>query len=170
MIPNWRYSPETHNLGENQWFLEPCDLAILRMTLKNNRAPLLCYFKLYGSFHSHRWTHPRVTVRKCPIRVKIIDLCMPHRNNHGSRFILYLATTDIWKLLAANLVNPVRWHPPEGAGPGVSPAGPSSGRHWTSRYHHTGRPNWLAQVNLISNWKELNNTLTMVWLLCLLCV
>ena len=26
--------------------LEPCDLEIWHMTLKNNRAPLLCYFKL----------------------------------------------------------------------------------------------------------------------------
>ena len=30
-------------LGQIRWFLEPCDLEIWRMTLKNNRAPLLCY-------------------------------------------------------------------------------------------------------------------------------
>ena len=36
-------------------FFEPCDLAIWLMTLKNNRAPLLCYFKLCASFRSHRW-------------------------------------------------------------------------------------------------------------------
>ena len=54
-------------------FLEPCDLEIWRMTLKNNRAPLLCYFKLYASFRSHRWIQAGVTVRKRPIWVKIDD-------------------------------------------------------------------------------------------------
>ena len=34
-------------------FLEPCDLEIWRMTFKNNREPLLCYFKLCASFRSH---------------------------------------------------------------------------------------------------------------------
>ena len=43
---NWSYNPETHNLGQIRWFLEPRDLEIWRMTLKNNKAPLLCYFKL----------------------------------------------------------------------------------------------------------------------------
>ena len=73
VIPNWRYSSETPNLGQNRRFLEPCDLEIWRMTLKNNRAPTLCYFKLYASFHSHRWIQAGVTVRKRPIWVKIID-------------------------------------------------------------------------------------------------
>ena len=73
VIPNWSYSLETPNLGQNRRFLEPCDLAIWRMTLKTNRAPLLCYFKLYASFHSHRWIQGGVTVRKRPILVKIID-------------------------------------------------------------------------------------------------
>ena len=77
MIPNWRYSPETPNLGQNQPFLEPFDLAIWRMTLKNNRAPLLCYFKLYASFHSHWRIQAGVTVRKGPIWVKIIDFFKP---------------------------------------------------------------------------------------------
>ena len=53
--------------------LEPCDLEIWRMTLKNNRAPLLCYFKLYASFRSHRWIKAGVTVRKRPIWIKIDD-------------------------------------------------------------------------------------------------
>ena len=44
------YSPETPNLGQIRRFLEPCDLEIWRMTLKNNRAPLLCYFKLCAAF------------------------------------------------------------------------------------------------------------------------
>ena len=29
----------------------PCDLEISRMTLKNNRAPHICYFKIWVSFH-----------------------------------------------------------------------------------------------------------------------
>ena len=43
------------------------------MTLKNNRAPLLCYFKLCASFRSHRWFQTWVTVQKRPIWVKIDD-------------------------------------------------------------------------------------------------
>ena len=43
MISNLSYSPETPNLGQIRWFLEPCDLEIWRMTFKNNRAPLQCY-------------------------------------------------------------------------------------------------------------------------------
>ena len=45
----------------------PCDLEISRMTLKNNRAPLLCYFKIWASFHSHLWIWTGVTVRQIPI-------------------------------------------------------------------------------------------------------
>ena len=61
---NWSYSPETPNLGQIQRFLEPCYLEIWGMTFKNNRAPLLCYFKLCASFHSHWWIQTGVTVRK----------------------------------------------------------------------------------------------------------
>ena len=43
------------------------------MTLKNNRAPLLCYFKLCASFRSHWWIKTGVTVRKRLIWVKIDD-------------------------------------------------------------------------------------------------
>ena len=68
------YSPETLNLGQNWRFIVPCDLEIWRMTLKNYRAPLLCCFKLYASFHSHWWIQTKVTVRKHPIWVKINDL------------------------------------------------------------------------------------------------
>ena len=42
--------------------------------MENNRAPLLCYFKLCAAFHSHWWIQTRVTVRKCPIWVKFDDL------------------------------------------------------------------------------------------------
>ena len=43
------------------------------MTLKNNRAPFLYYIKLFSSFRSHWWIQTGVTVRKCPIWVKIDD-------------------------------------------------------------------------------------------------
>ena len=58
------YSPETPNLGQILRFLEPCDLEIWWMTLKNNRAPLLSNIKLYASFHLHNWIQTGVTVRK----------------------------------------------------------------------------------------------------------
>ena len=45
----------------------------LTMTLKNNRAPLLCYFKLCASFCSHWWIQTGVTVWKRPIWVKFCD-------------------------------------------------------------------------------------------------
>ena len=50
-----------------------CNLEIWWMTLENNRASLLCYFKLCASFRSHWWFQTRVTVRKRPIWVKIDD-------------------------------------------------------------------------------------------------
>ena len=55
----------------------PCDLEIWWMTLKNNRAPLLCCFKLCASFHSHHWIQTGGTVRKRPIWVKIGDYLSP---------------------------------------------------------------------------------------------
>ena len=70
---NWSYSPETPNLGQIRQFLEPCDLEIWRMTLQNNRVPLLCYFKLCASFHTHWWFQISVTGRKRSIQVKIDD-------------------------------------------------------------------------------------------------
>ena len=73
MNSNWSCCPETPNLGQIRRFLEPGDLEIWRMTLKNNRAPLLCYFKLYASFRSHRLIQAGITVRKRPIWVKMDD-------------------------------------------------------------------------------------------------
>ena len=52
-------------------FFSPCDLDIWWMTPKNNRAPVLCYFKLFASFRSHWWIQTGVTVRKRLIWVKI---------------------------------------------------------------------------------------------------
>ena len=70
---NFNYSPEMPNLGQIRQFLEPCDLEIWRMTLQNNMAPLLCYFKLSTSFCSHWWIQTWVTVRKRQIWVKFDD-------------------------------------------------------------------------------------------------
>ena len=67
------YSPETPNLGLNRWCFVPCDLEIWWMTLENNRAFLLCCFKLRATFHSHQWIQTGVTVRKRPIWVKFDD-------------------------------------------------------------------------------------------------
>ena len=64
------YSPETPNLGQNRWCFLPCDLEIWWMTLENNRASLLCCFKLCATFHSHWWIQTGVAVRKRPIWVK----------------------------------------------------------------------------------------------------
>ena len=71
---NWSYSPETLNSCWNWPFFVPCDPEIWWMALKNNEVPLLCCFKLYASFHSHRWIQTKVTVWKRSIRVRIGDL------------------------------------------------------------------------------------------------
>ena len=63
MNSNLSYSPETPNLGQIRRFLEPCDLEIWGMTLKNNRAPLLCCFQLCALFHYHMWIQTRVWKR-----------------------------------------------------------------------------------------------------------
>ena len=68
-----KLSPETLNSGQNRRFFVPCDLQIWWMTLKNNRAPLLYYFKLCAAFRSHWWIKTGVTVRKRLIWVKIDD-------------------------------------------------------------------------------------------------
>ena len=64
MNSNWSYSPETPNLGQIWQFLELCDLEIWRMTLKNNRAPLLNNIKLCASFYYDIWIQTGVPVRK----------------------------------------------------------------------------------------------------------
>ena len=67
------FSPETPNLGQNRWCFVPCDLEIWWMTLENNRASLLCCFKLCATNHSHRWIQTGVTVLKRPIWIKFDD-------------------------------------------------------------------------------------------------
>ena len=59
-------------LDLNHRFFSPCDLEMWWMTKKKtNRAPLLCYFKLFASFHSHWRIQTGVTVRKPLIWVNI---------------------------------------------------------------------------------------------------
>ena len=55
-----------NRIGPKSDFFVPCDLEIWRMILKNNRAHLLCYFKLCESFHSYWWIQTGATVRKRP--------------------------------------------------------------------------------------------------------
>ena len=74
MISNLSYSLETPNLGQILRFLEPCDLEIWWMTFQNNRAPLLCYFKLCAAFHSHWWIQTGVTPNLGQIR-RFLALC-----------------------------------------------------------------------------------------------
>ena len=59
------------NSAQNRQIFVQCDIEIWWMTLKNNRAHLLCYIKLCASFQSHRWIQTGVTVRKRSIRVRI---------------------------------------------------------------------------------------------------
>ena len=66
---NWSYSPANLTLGQSWRFFV---LEIWRMTLKNNRAPLLCHFKLCASFCNHQWIQSRVTVQKV---LNCFDLC-----------------------------------------------------------------------------------------------
>ena len=68
-----KVSQETVNSGQNQQFFVLCDLEIWCMTLKNERAPFLCCFKLCASFQIHRWIQTGVTIRKHPMWVKIDD-------------------------------------------------------------------------------------------------
>ena len=59
------------------------------MTFKNNRAPLLCYFKLCAVFRSHWWIQTGVRVRKRPIWVKI-------------RRFLEPCDLEIWRMTSKN--------------------------------------------------------------------
>ena len=76
----WKLRPayrlET-SLGQNRWCFVPCDLEIWWVTLENNRASLLCCFKLCATFHGHPWIQTGVAVRKRPIGVKFNDFFEP---------------------------------------------------------------------------------------------
>ena len=58
--------------GSKSAFFVPCDLDIWQMTLENNRAPHLTYFKLCASLHSHRSFQTAVTLRKRQIQATVI--------------------------------------------------------------------------------------------------
>ena len=73
MNSSWIYSPETLNSGQNWRLFVQSDLEIRQITFKNNRTPLLCYFKLCASFQSHWSILTGVTVRARSIRDKIGD-------------------------------------------------------------------------------------------------
>ena len=83
MNSNWSYSPETPNLGQIRRFFELCDLEICRMTLKNNRAPLLSIIKLCASFH-HKNKWAPMTLAKW-------------RRNLGEAKIKYGCRQSYWK-------------------------------------------------------------------------
>ena len=65
--------PSNLKLDSNRQFFRPCDREIWWMSSKNNRTPILCYFKLCASFRSHWRIRTGVTVRKRPIWVKLDD-------------------------------------------------------------------------------------------------
>ena len=94
MKSNWSYSPETVNSGQNRQFFVPYGLEIWRMTLKNNRAHLLCYFKLCASFRSHWWIQTGVIARKPPIWVKFDDFFEP-------------CDLEIWQVTLKNKTTPL---------------------------------------------------------------
>ena len=69
--------PKTPNLGQIWHFFEPCDLEIWRMTFKNNRRPLLCYFKLCASFRTHWWIQTGVKSPETPNRGQMLCFLEP---------------------------------------------------------------------------------------------
>ena len=71
----WSYSLEMLNLGKNMLYFVTSDLEIWKMTLQNNRAPLLWYFKLCALFCGHQCIQTGVTVQKWPNWVKIGVFC-----------------------------------------------------------------------------------------------
>ena len=77
------YSPETPNLQIRR-FLEPCDLEIWRMTLKNNMAPLLCCFQLVAWFHSVISNGVRVQTAK--LGIDLVTLTFHLYLLHGHHF------------------------------------------------------------------------------------
>ena len=88
-ILNSSSSPETPNLCQNRRFMVLCGLKIWWMTLKNNRARLLCYFKLCASCHNHRLIQTRVKVHKHQIWVKIGDFFVP-------------CVLEVWRMISKN--------------------------------------------------------------------
>ena len=76
-------------LGSNSAFFLPCDLEIVRMNLKNNRSPLLCYIRFCASFPCRRWIQTWVTVRKrsiafffVPCDFEVRRMTLKHKRAH----------------------------------------------------------------------------------------
>ena len=65
--------------------------------LKNNKAPLLCCFKLCASLPSHQWIQTGVTTRKRPIWVEIDDFFDSH-------------ALEIWQMTLKNIWVPFLCH------------------------------------------------------------
>ena len=70
----------------------PGNVEIWRMNLKNNRAPLQCYFKLCASFRSHWWIQTGITVRKRQIWVKFDEF----QSRVTLKFDVWPWTRQIW--------------------------------------------------------------------------
>ena len=76
--------------GSKSAILVPCDLEIW-MTLKNNRAPLLCHTDHCASLHCHMWNQNGVTVRKRPnwFLTSVMTFCVDITSvigNNSSKF------------------------------------------------------------------------------------
>ena len=85
---------------------------------KNNRAPLLCYFKPCKSFHSHWTIQARVSFRKRQIRVKISDFfCPVWPWNLTDDLLKQLGTSSMllqaWSVISWPSVNSNWGHSPE---------------------------------------------------------
>ena len=84
---------------------------VIQMTLENNRAPLLCYFKLCVSLHTHWWIQTGVTVWKRPIQVKIGDffLVWPLKTDRRMDWTIHSAA---WSQLKMPLkMSSAKWQP-----------------------------------------------------------
>ena len=73
MNSNLSCHSETLKSEPDQQFFGPCDLETWQMTSENNRASLLCHFKLSALFCSHLWNQTGVTVWKHSIWVKFTN-------------------------------------------------------------------------------------------------
>ena len=68
---------------------------IWQMTLKNNKAPLLCSFKLCASFHSHWWIQTGVQKRSISFKIDDFLFVWPFHltndlENNRAPFLYYI--------------------------------------------------------------------------------
>ena len=110
-------------LGQNRHFFVPCDLEIWRMPLKNNRAPLLCCFKLCA------WGE---TCRNVIILLHTVNICYGYVTHwYGKTQNCFITMTSWW----------ARWRL-------KSPAS----RLFTQPFVQAQRPASLAFVRGIHRW------------------